>query len=197
MLARILNKLTDIMQKHGRKKLIENCLIFGIIGIIVVIVGGVFCSGSNSKKKIEEDNKASANILTTSHSNLEQSLELILSKIKGVRKVNVMIAYATGKQLTPAYDEKKNTNETQEKDSTGGVRGINQSSYETKMVYEDEPNGQKKPIIIKETNPEIRGVIIVAQGAEDITVKENLCRAVEAVTNIPIYKIQVFEMNAK
>lgn len=43
-------------------------------------------------------------------------------------------------------------------------------------------------------NPKIEGAIITATGAEDVNVKTNIIQAVEAVTGLATYKIQVFEM---
>lgn len=43
-------------------------------------------------------------------------------------------------------------------------------------------------------NPKIEGAIITATGAGNADVKTNIVQAVEAVTGLAIYKIQVFEM---
>ena len=42
--------------------------------------------------------------------------------------------------------------------------------------------------------PVIEGAIITAQGATDANIKTSIVQAVEAVTGLATYKIQVFEM---
>ena len=52
---------------------------------------------------------------------------------------------------------------------------------------------KKKPIILKEVLPEVKGVVVVADGASDTLIKERLVNAVKVLFDIPIHKIQVFE----
>ena len=40
----------------------------------------------------------------------------------------------------------------------------------------------------------MEGAIIIAKGAGDINIKNNIMQAVEAATSLAIHKIQVFEM---
>lgn len=42
--------------------------------------------------------------------------------------------------------------------------------------------------------PKIEGALILAQGAENSSVKTNMIQAVEALTGLPSHKIQVMEM---
>lgn len=44
-------------------------------------------------------------------------------------------------------------------------------------------------------NPKIEGVIVTAEGANNVNVKANIIAAVEAVTGVPTHKVQVFSMN--
>ena len=63
----------------------------------------------------------------------------------------------------------------------------------SQMIYQEE-NGEKKPITQKTIMPKIEGAIITAQGANDANIKTSIVQAVEAVTGLATYKIQVFEM---
>ena len=96
----------------------------------------------------------------------------------------------------PMYDEDSTESTTEEKDSGGGTRIINESSTKKDIIYE-ENNGVKTPITQSVVNPKIEGAIITAQGAGDANVKANIIQAVEAVTGLATYKIQVFEMKGE
>ena len=43
--------------------------------------------------------------------------------------------------------------------------------------------------------PKVEGAIVLAEGANDASIKNNIILAVEAVTGLSTHKIQVFEMN--
>ena len=42
--------------------------------------------------------------------------------------------------------------------------------------------------------PKMEGAIVIAKGAQNTIVKENITHAVEAATGLAVHKIQVFEM---
>ena len=92
------------------------------------------------------------------------------------------------------YDEDTSTSITEEQDSGGGSRTVNESTSKKDIIYE-ENNGVKTPITQSIINPKIEGAIVTAKGANDANVKTNIIEAVEAVTGLATYKIQVFEMN--
>ena len=55
-----------------------------------------------------------------------------------------------------------------------------------------EENGTSKPVILMELAPEIEGVIVVAGGADDVNVKLNIYKLLQAILSISSDKIQVF-----
>lgn len=126
--------------------------------------------------------------------NLEENLEDILSKIAGVGKVQVLITYSESSEVVVMYNEKNSLNSTEETDTNGGVRKIEQTDTDKEIIYE-EKDGEKTPITQKVIMPKIEGAIITAQGATDPTIKTNIIQAVSAATGISTYRIQVFEMS--
>ncbi|MFO7154640.1 MAG: stage III sporulation protein AG, partial [Caldicoprobacter oshimai] len=54
--------------------------------------------------------------------------------------------------------------------------------------------GNAKPLVIKEMEPEIKGVIVIAEGAKDIRVKLDLIRAVQTALGVSPQQVEVFEM---
>ena len=44
-------------------------------------------------------------------------------------------------------------------------------------------------------SPKVEGVIVTADGANDVNVKLNIISAIEAITGVPAHKIQVFNAN--
>jgi len=199
---KIFEDLKSKLIKCGSKKLIEKAVIIAIVGVICLIAGSVLFQGDAKKgvtgsksdtigeqKAVEALNQTDAN---TQSNQMEKSLESILSKIKGVGKVEVMVTFFSGNESIPAFDVKTSGNDTTEKDKEGGSRNIKQSEKENKTIYE-EKDGVKKPFIVKELLPRVKGVVIVADGAANADIKISLTKAAEALLDIAAHKIQVFE----
>lgn len=202
-----LEKFKEKLQKKeegNNKKTIENLAIFAIILIVTIVAINYIWSGDSDKK--EENNEITKKLATeepntenkksSEEENTEERLENILSNIKGVGTAKVLLTYSQTSQIMPMYDEDSTESTTEEKDSGGGTRIINESSTKKDIIYE-ENNGVKTPITQSVVNPKIEGAIITAQGAGDANVKANIIQAVEAVTGLATYKIQVFEMKGE
>lgn len=192
-----ITKKTD----NNNKKNIENLVVFLILLIITAFAINVIW-GDNEKEKHEENKNSPYKELATSiqnnsnnkeitEYNLEQSLEDILSKMSGVGKVDVLVTYSETSEIVAMYNEKYTSSQTEEQDSNGGVRKIEETDN-SKEIIKDAENA---PITQKVIMPKVEGVIVTAEGAGNIDVKTNIIQAVSAATGISTYRIQVFEMS--
>lgn len=188
------------------KKKIENLVFFVIVLIITIVIINIIWNGNNQESKQETDTtkklatseeinlKSTTSGSMTTSENLEERLEEILSKIQGVGEVNVFINYSESSEVVAMYNETSQTSTTEETDTSGGIRKIEETDSQKEIVYKED-NGDKTPITQKVIEPKIEGAIITAKGASNITIKTNIIQAVEAVTGLATHKIQVFEMN--
>ena len=187
----------------NNKKNIENLVVFLVLLIITIIAINTIWGNEKEETKKEDTNtsyKQLAENLDNSNNeelleyNLEQNLEDILSNISGVGKVKVLVTYSETSQVVAMYNEIYTSSNTEETDTNGGVRKIEQTDTDKEIIYE-EKNGQKTPITQKVIMPKIEGAIITAEGASDPIIKTNIIQAVSAATGISTYRIQVFEMS--
>ena len=188
---------------ENNKRKIENLVIFAIILIVTIVAINYIWNDDNqknntitndpNKKLAMEENITSDENSSSNSSSIEEKLENILSNIKGVGDVKVLITYSESSKLIPLYDEDSSSTVTEETDSGGGTRVVNETSTSKEVIYE-ENDGVKTPMTQSVVNPKIEGAIITATGANDAEVKTNIVQAVEAVTGLATYKIQVFEM---
>lgn len=197
-------KISEFLKKlyntQGKKKIIENTVIVIIVGMIILIAGSSIFKPGRSDTKSSVENKSSeieaaskvTSKETSENKSVEEKIEAILSQIEGVGKVDVMITYVSDGEIVPAVNTKINENDTDEKDSGGGTRKIRERDQETSIAYE-EAQGTKKPIILTHKEPEVKGVIVVAEGGNDVIVKDKICKAVQVLLDVPIHKVQVFE----
>lgn len=197
LLKGFINKKTEGKES---KKTVESLLIIGIILVIAVIfINYMFGNNEPSKNEASTNkvlasttNNITQNTIATENE-LEIKLKNILTKINGVGNVEVMVTYSQSSKTIPLYNEDIQATTTEEKDTTGGTRKITENTSNREVVY-DETNGQKSVITQSIVSPEIEGAIVIAEGALNASVKNNIIQAVEAVTGLSTHKIQVFEM---
>lgn len=183
--------LDKLLEKFNNKKMIENLVIFLILAIIVLIVINTFFDNNQSNKNANLVQTVSKKDSFTGDVNLEKKLEGILSKINGAGEVSVMVSYSNEVLKQPMTDVKTTTTVVSEKDSNGGERKTEETSTEENVIYEQNGNN-KTPMLKQNVLPTIIGVIVVADGAGNTNVKENLIRAVTAAVDVPNHRIQVF-----
>ena len=201
-LKQVISNKQDGEKKNNRK--IENLVFFVILLIITIVIINIVWNGSEKTNKQENVTsnkqlastqiKENASNQKESEIDLEVELESILSKIQGVGEVKAFINYSESSQVVAMYNETTKTSNTQENDTSGGTRTIEEVDSQKDIIYE-ENDGTKKPITQKVIQPKVEGAIITAKGANNPETKANIIQAVEAVTGLATHKIQVFEMN--
>ena len=203
MLKEKLGQVKAMMVKKTEgnpKKTIENLVVFVIILVVTIVAINMIWKEDKQNPSEQDDTKVLAQKNQTiqekesqvvEQNELEQKLEAILSKIEGAGNVEVLITYSQSSELVPVYNESSTVSTTEESDQQGGTRKIEENTKQKEVIYE-ENSGQKELVTQKVINPKVEGAIILAEGAEDSTVKTNIVQAVEAVTGIATHKIQVF-----
>lgn len=203
MLKEKLGQVKAMMVKKTEgnpKKTIENLVVFVIILVVTIVAINMIWKEDKQNPSEQDDTKVLAQKNQTiqekesqvvEQNELEQKLEAILSKIEGAGNVEVLITYSQSSELVPVYNESSTVSTTEESDQQGGTRKIEENTTQKEVIYE-ENSGQKELVTQKVINPKVEGAIILAEGAEDSTVKTNIVQAVEAVTGIATHKIQVF-----
>ncbi|HHY77472.1 MAG TPA: stage III sporulation protein AG [Clostridiales bacterium] len=201
---KILEWIKEKLGIENNRKLYNNLLMLLFMGIVLVIVSNFYKDITYKNKNAAEENNGFNNQGSVTYKSndeyfykekLEEELAGILSKIAGVGKVSVMITYESGKELVTQKDKSITDKVTDEKDNAGGTRIINESSVSEKTVMVNQQGGSSEPLIVKEINPQIRGVIVVAEGAWDSKVKRKISQAVQTVLDIPAYRVTVLETN--
>lgn len=183
------NFLTKLKDGNNKKQ-IENIVIFIVLLIIVIIViNSLFAEEKAVETNVEITDNNYNNF--TSNDELEMKLQKILTSINGVGSADVMISYANTVTQVPMYSTKENTTTVEEQDVNGGKRKTEEISNEQNIIFEEKSN-MKTPAVKQTIMPEVVGVVVVAEGANNSIVKENIKNAVEAVLNIASHRIQVF-----
>ena len=188
--------IKKIIEKIKGIKNIEYVIAILIIAIIISIYASTLNTPS-SRSDNEKDTDSQTGIHWVKEEGIrdpqEIRLEQALSSIKGAGKVEVMITYKSGKEIVPAFSSVESTTVTQEEDNNGGTRSINQTDINTQPVTISNSEGSE-PLVLKEVEPEIKGVIVIAEGADDIRVKLELLKATQIALGVKSNQVEVFVM---
>lgn len=150
-----------------------------VVMLAVTLIGG-------EEKKSEMVNSESY------YAQVENRLSEVLSEISGAGTVKVMINYSGTSELITATTT--NTSQDKTTDTGNSSNRVTESKTESVSPVIIQQNGEDKPIIVKEILPDIVGVIVVAEGAKDMSVRINLISAVQTLLNVSSDKVEIFAM---
>ena len=155
-------------KRFNIKKIKKEYILVALLVIVAVyFVFTSFTNISTSKKNTVENNTTVDNYVK----DLEEKLENTLSRIKGVGKVTVSISVKGSFENVYATEKKTTVTENGE------------------VVVETPIIVGGKTVIIKEKFPEINGIIIVAGGTDNITIKTNIVNTVVNFLGIDSKKV--------
>lgn len=123
---------------------------------------------------------------------LEVKLKDMLMQVKGVGKTEVMITLESSSEAVLNKDnpfQRENIEETND-GSTKQTHSY-KSEQETVMSNVD---GDQLPYVVKSIYPKIQGVVIVAQGAKEPSIKNEIIEAVEVLFGVEPHKVKVLGM---
>lgn len=183
--------------KEPQMKFLKNLTILAMVGVLLILIGSIFTQEAKillDPSTMENTSDGDAAISGGSfqyefEKNLKADLIKILSRIEGVGHVSVELTFESGPEYELAYDREVRTSTTEEEDSAGGIRKISELVEDQRVVIVNDRG--ERPIIVKEVQPKVRGVLVVAEGADNSRVKAMLFSAVQAVLDLPAHKIQV------
>ena len=164
-----MEKIKNIIEKIKNNRKIQIALIIVLVLFLVIFL--IFPTktetNSNSKQLTAIEDYVNS---------LETRLEYTLSKVSGVGKVSCMITVESGMETVLAMK----TTTTQNSSGTEIV--------ETPILV----NG--KTVVLKELYPQIIGVLIVAEGANQISVMTKIQQATQSLLGIGPNKIEILSM---
>ena len=173
----------------------EQWLICGLAGLLLLVIAAPV--KQKEKKKTQEKTTVSQTQEQTDdqiRQSYEKQLESVLSQVEGVGAVQVAVAMeSTGKKQVEK-DSPEDTSTSSEKGDSGTQRSSQTVTTGETTVYEDTGDGGQTPYISSSTYPEIRGVIVVAQGGGNPAIVQQIQEAVIALFHVEAHEIKVLKM---
>lgn len=211
----LLEKLLHIWHKDGAGKFSgtertspmtgkEKWIMFLLLGLLAAVVvlpmeeeesgksteDNVFFEHSINSASGEKDRSTVVNTPKTMQeyeAYLSQELADILTQIDGAGQVETWVTVAESEEKIFSMEGSQDTTRLQEADSVGGTRQEETNSREQSVVSDREG----EPYVVKTMHPKVEGVLVVAEGAGNSTVKKNISEAVEVLFGIDAHRIKV------
>lgn len=170
--------------------------------LLVLSIPGVFDKSSGSNVNQQIANKTGTRSVTSSYDdstaafteNMERRLENALRKVKGIGDVQVMITVKSSREQIALKDASNQQNSSQEADAQGGSRSESSVSKSEETVMSQSGSGESSPYVVKELEPEVEGVLVIARGGDDVTIISEINSAVQVLFHVPAHKIKVMKM---
>ena len=164
--------------KKDKKKL----LVLGGIAVIAVFLLIVGSELSSSPREIAEESKVSV----SDEHDMENELEQLLCSMAGVGDVAVIISYDG--EMTELYAYNEERTEIMQENGTTEIR------EKKEIVLTD---GDGAPVVVTREHPQIKGVLVSAEGASNDEVREDVVNAVASYLNIGKNRIEVTAMEVR
>ena len=151
----------------------------GVLGVFLLIAGGLPVGGENDAEDL------SAAALTAQQRSeayvrqLEKTLTDLIGSIQGAGKTQVAVTLDASAETVYALDE-----------TDGGENGQRQLEH----ILVDTRDGQDA-LVEMTWEPVIRGIAVVCEGADDVTVNAQITQAVSVLTGVSTNRISIAKMS--
>lgn len=178
----LLQKLILLLKKDKVRNLV---ILLGLGGILLIYFSTLF-SSSPSKDADPLPESAESDSTGDYERDLELRLSQLVIAITGEEAPQVMVTLSQDRSYVYANDERSKVSEKNQENESQ----INHDSERSYIVLKD-AEGNQHPLTVTQLQPEVKGVVVVSQAAENAVVQERLVHAVKTAVGLPSSKICV------
>jgi stage III sporulation protein AG len=204
-----LTKKEDSQDKKAAKY--PYLLIVVAFGVVIMLVGNLFSRDTTQTDGIpafnnnasQEDEPAFGqkktaenNMIADYEDEYERELKEALETIAGVDEVSVIVNVDATEKKVLEKNTVTQSQTTEETDREGGKRGVEDLSKDEQLVIIRKGENET-PIVLETKKPTIRGVLVVAKGAENVQVQKWITEAVTRTLDVPSHRVSVLPKKSK
>ena len=183
--------------KKPKKEQLVVLLLFGVLLVVIALPTTTGTMGADKKDVDISGTQGAAGTDTatlTYEEQLEKRLSAILSQVAGAGRVEVMVTLESRGERIVEKDTPESRKSVEETDSSGGSRTTDEQDWGEETVYYEDGSGGKSPYVVKELEPNIEGVLVLAEGGDSAVVKQELLEAVQALFPIEAHKVKIMKL---
>lgn len=177
---------------NKERKLILKLSVILLAGLTLMYIAGIWGEQPSHQPLTAEDGGTvePRATMTATEEDLEAKLLRILAAVEGAGEVQVALSFR--ESATAEYVINNETSQsTSEENEEGGKLVVSEQASQSQTLAEID----SQPVLIKETMPLLCGAVIVAAGADDPAVRENLYKAARTLLGLPGHRIEVLKLN--
>lgn len=167
----------------------EEILILLLLGVLLLVIALPVAEESPEEIQTQTESALSSREQDTV-AELEERLGRILSQVEGIGKTEVMLTLKSdGRKIV-----EKDTQQSAEKEEGEESGSSSRQSGSESTVFARDGSGGETPYVSESLEPEIAGVLVIAQGAGNASVAAEITEAVMALFGVEAHKIKVMKM---
>lgn len=179
---------------EGERKLVMRLSVILLLGLTLMYAAGLWgdsdSGGNDGALNAPREEEIT---LAASEDDLEAKLLRILSAIEGAGQVEVALSYRESGSAEYARNSDVSSSVSDETDRDKGAQSTSEQRSESSELAEI----NSQPVLVKESMPLLNGAVIVAEGARDAKICEQLYQAAHTLTGLPLHRIQVLPAQQK
>ncbi len=179
--------MKELLEKIRATRLSKKNIILICVAVVALVI--LLISEFITTEQTEYKDTDNAAVYASSYiKNIEKELESLLSDIDGAGKVKVMVT------LDSCYENvyaKSHSSKAEESESG------KQAEMTEEYIIVKQGSNNEECLVIKVYEPAVKGVAVVAEGADDINVRSAITETVCALFDISTAKVSVEKMNSK
>lgn len=203
MLPFIKRWLAPSEKEKEKKNMPIYVLLLLLIGVLAMLINhaqkepaaknAVVEASKEANQAVETFGKPSdtkAKVIAEYEQQYEEQLKAALEAIEGVDDVTVVVNVDATEVKVIEKNRITQQQTTDETDREGGKRKVENQSFNEQVVIIRNEEGET-PLVVTTKKPDIRGVLVVAKGADNLQIKKWIVEAVTRVLNVPSYRVAV------
>lgn len=182
-----------------------------LFGVAIMLISNLFSKepgtsgdiAAFNQSETQEDapafgqKKSTGNNMISEYEDIyEDQLKEALEGILGVGNVTVLVNVDATEKKVLEKNTVTQSQTTDETDREGGKRGVEDLSKEEQLVIVRKGENEN-PIVVETKKPAIRGVLVVAKGADNVQVKKWIIEAVTRSLDVPSHRVAVMPKKSK
>lgn len=171
-------KILEFFKDKNNK--IKVVVIVGLVGVLLIMVSEFLPKKDTDNSDSAQGASKSSVSFTSYKEDTQKQLQKIISEIDGVGKCSVYVTFENTSESVYAYNSTSETDEKGEK-------------KEYDYVILNGKNGDE-PMLVKEVEPKVKGVVVVCDGGDNLTVRSSIIDSVTSAFVISSNRIAVNKM---
>ena len=157
-----------------------------VVAVCLGLLALIWPQGKSVPRETAGPESQNSSGVAQAKTNLAGELQSILSQVEGAGKVQVSLTLTSDGVKSYARNTKNEHRETQEIDRSSGDRNIKEDNQTSDIAVSG-----GAALLVEDSAPEVVGVLVVADGAQDGLVKEKLTDATVTLLNISPHQVRV------